>query len=77
MSALALFVLVIGIVVGLAVICGLGYLVHRRPALKTPVTVLLTATGILAAFIVGVLGIAQADAQGHDAGPGTMSPSGR
>ncbi|XVV32996.1 hypothetical protein ACQPXT_01245 [Streptomyces sp. CA-100214] len=75
MSALALFVLAIGIVVGLAVIGGLGYLVHRHPALKSPVTVMLTATGILAAFIVGVLGIAKADAQGHDAGPGvTLSP---
>jgi protein-S-isoprenylcysteine O-methyltransferase Ste14 len=77
-SALALFVLVIGIVVGLAVIGGLGYLVHRRPALKTPVTVMLTATGILAAFVVGVLGIAQAGAQEGSAGPGVMvSPSRR
>jgi protein-S-isoprenylcysteine O-methyltransferase Ste14 len=77
-SALALFVLVIGIVVGLAVIGGLGYLVHRRPALKTPVTVMLTATGILAAFVVGVLGITQASAQGPSAGPSvTESPSGR
>ncbi len=47
MSTLALFVLVIGIVVGLTVIGGLGYLVHRRPGLKTPVTVRLTSTGIL------------------------------
>ncbi|MEU0852483.1 hypothetical protein ABZ387_31640 [Streptomyces flaveolus] len=78
MSALALFVLVIGIVVGLAVIGGLGYLVHRRPALKTPVTVMLTAAGILAAFVVGVLGITQASIQGGGAGPGiTVSPSRR
>ncbi|MCG8971374.1 hypothetical protein [Streptomyces sp. CL12-4] len=68
----------IGIVVGLAVIGGLGYLVHRRPALKTPVTVMLTATGILAAFVVGVLGITQASAQEGGTGPGiTVSPSGR
>ncbi|MEV5646472.1 hypothetical protein AB0L67_41530 [Streptomyces flaveolus] len=79
MSALALFVLVIGTVVGLAVIGGLGYLVHRHPALKTPLTVMLTATGILAAFVVGVLGIAQAtSAQEGGTGPGiTVSPSGR
>jgi protein-S-isoprenylcysteine O-methyltransferase Ste14 len=77
-SALALFVLVIGIVVGLAVIGGLGYLVHRRPALKTPVTVMLTATGILAAFVIGVLGIAQASAQEGSVDPGVMvSPSRR
>ncbi|GAB2463462.1 hypothetical protein [Streptomyces incanus] len=77
MSTLALFVLLLGVVVGLAVVVGLGYLVHRRPALKTPVMVAVTAAGVLIAFAVGVVSVAQASARGGDAGPGiTVSPSG-
>ncbi len=78
MSTLALFVLLIGLVVGLAVITALGCLVYRRPALKTPVMVAVTAAGVLVAFVVGVVGIAQASARGGDAGPGvTVFPSRR
>ncbi|MFF8868502.1 hypothetical protein ACF08B_41580 [Streptomyces sp. NPDC015139] len=77
MSALALFVAVIGVSVGLALVGGLGYLVHRRPALKTPVTVALTAAGVLVAFVVGVLGVAQASARGDASPSATTSPLGR
>ncbi|MFJ8195208.1 hypothetical protein ACIQ8D_36565 [Streptomyces sp. NPDC096094] len=81
MSTLALFVLLLGVVVGLAVVAGLGYLVYRHPALKTPVTVAVTAAGVLVAFVVGVVGVvsvAQASARGGDADPGvTVLPSGR
>lgn len=78
MSALALFVAVIGATVGLASVGGLGYLVHRRPALKAPVTIALTAAGVLVAFVVAVFGVAQASARDGDASPAsTMPPSGR
>lgn len=78
MSTLALFVLLIGLVVGLAVIIGLGCLVYQRPALKTPVTVAVTAAGVLVAFVVGVVGIAQASARSGGVGPVvTVPPSGR
>lgn len=63
MSTLALFVLLLGVVVGLAVVVGLGYLVYRRPALKTPVMVAVTAAGVLIAFAVGVVSVAQASAR--------------
>jgi hypothetical protein len=77
-STLALFVLLIGVAVGLAFVGGLAYLVHRRPALKAPITVAVTAAGVLVGFVVGVVGVAQASARGGDAGPGvTVSPSGR
>lgn len=78
MSTLALFVLLIGIVVGLALVGSLGVLVYRCPALKGPITVAVTAAGVLVACAVGVFGVAQASAQGVGAGPGiTVSPSGR
>ncbi|CAM5605260.1 putative protein OS=Streptomyces rochei OX=1928 GN=G3I25_15490 PE=4 SV=1 [Streptomyces rochei] len=78
MSALALFVLLIGIAVGLALVGGLGVLVYRRPALNPPVMVVVAATGVLVAVVVGVFGVAQASAQGGDASPGaTTSPTGR
>ncbi|MGX1226880.1 hypothetical protein [Streptomyces ambofaciens] len=78
MSTLALFVLLIGLVVSLALVVGLGVLVHRRPALNTPVMVAVAATGVLVAVVVGVFSVAQASAQGGEAGPGaTTSPSRR
>ncbi|WP_432171981.1 hypothetical protein [Streptomyces sp. 1222.5] len=78
MSTLALFVLLIGITVGLALVVALGCLVYRRPALKTPVTVALTAAGLLVAFVGAVVGVAQAAAPGGEATPAvTVTPSGR
>jgi hypothetical protein len=74
-STLAVFVLPIGIVVGLGVVVGLGCLVHRRPALKTPVTVALTAAGVLVASAVAVMGVAQASSQGG--GVVTVAPARR
>jgi hypothetical protein len=75
---LALFVLLIGVVVGLALVGGLAYLVYRRPALKGPVSVAVTAAGVLVACVVGVVGVTQASARGGGAGPSiTVSPSER
>ncbi|MBZ6114236.1 hypothetical protein [Streptomyces olivaceus] len=73
-------VLLIGVAVGLAAVGGLGYLLSNRPAHRAPVTIMLTASGILIAFAVGVVGIAQASAKEGGAGTGvgvTVSPSGR
>ncbi|WP_121703468.1 hypothetical protein [Streptomyces sp. E5N298] len=78
MSTLALSVLLIGIAVGLVAIGGLGYLVYSRPALRAPVTIMLTASGVLIAFTVAVVGIAQASTQGGGGRPGvTVAPAGR
>lgn len=75
MSTLALSVLLLWVIVGLAVIVGAGYVVHRRPALNPPVMTALTAAGVLAAFLVGV---SQADSRADDARPSdTVSPSRR
>ncbi|WP_158778949.1 hypothetical protein [Streptomyces cellulosae] len=51
MSTLALLVVLLWVVVGLAVVVGLGYLVFRRPRLKGPVMVSLTAATVLVAFL--------------------------
>lgn len=68
----------IGVAVGLAAVGGLDSLVDNRPVLRAPVTIMLTASGILIAFVAGVVGIAQASAKGGGAGTGvTVSPSGR
>ncbi|GAP46012.1 hypothetical protein [Streptomyces azureus] len=73
-STLALFVLVLAVIVALGVVAGLGYLAYRHPALKGPLTVALTAAGVLVALFVGV---AQAGTQ-SEAGPGsTVTPTGR
>ncbi|MET8670017.1 hypothetical protein ABZV87_37475 [Streptomyces tendae] len=78
MSTLALSVLLIGIAVGLVAIGGLGYLVYSRPALRAPVAIMLTASGVLIAFTVAVVGIAQASTQGGGGRPGvTVAPAGR
>ncbi|MFF0674278.1 hypothetical protein ACFYVE_39445 [Streptomyces tendae] len=78
MSTLALFVLLIGVVVGLALVGGLGYLVYRRPTLKGPVTVAVTAAGVLVTCVVGVVGVAHTSARESGAAPGSkVSPSER
>ncbi|MFH8978601.1 hypothetical protein [Streptomyces sp. NPDC017890] len=78
MSTLALFVLLIGIVVGSALVGSLGVLVYRRPALKGPTTVTVTAADVRVACAVGVFGVAQASTQGGGASPGmTVPPTGR
>ncbi|MFD3827389.1 hypothetical protein [Streptomyces sp. NPDC058625] len=51
MSTLALLVVLLWVGFGLAVIFGLGYLVSRRPRLKGPVMVSLTAAMALAAIL--------------------------
>jgi hypothetical protein len=52
--------------------------VYRRPALKGPVSVAVTAAGVLVACVVGVVGVTQASARGGGAGPSiTVSPSER
>lgn len=54
MSTLVLLVLLLLVLVGLVVVGGLGYLVHRHPALMGPVTVAVAAAGVLATLVVGV-----------------------
>lgn len=51
MSTLALLVVLLCVGFGLAVILGLGYLVFRRPPLKGPVMVSLTAAMALVALL--------------------------
>ncbi|MEU0061086.1 MULTISPECIES: hypothetical protein [unclassified Streptomyces] len=67
MSTLALLVVLLWVVVGLAVVVGLGYLVFRSPRLKGPVMVSLTAATVLVALLAWVT---QAGAQSGEAGPG-------
>nr|WP_031942407.1 hypothetical protein [Streptomyces rochei]BAP15796.1 hypothetical protein [Streptomyces rochei] len=54
---LVLCVALLMILVGLAAVVGLGYAVHRRPALAVPVGVALTGAGVLVAAAIGVLQI--------------------
>ncbi|MGW4271617.1 hypothetical protein ACWEGQ_04465 [Streptomyces seoulensis] len=54
-AMLVLSVVVLAAVFGLALVVGLGYAVHRRPALAEPVTVALTAAGVLGAFVFGIV----------------------
>ncbi|KUN80927.1 hypothetical protein AQJ66_24915 [Streptomyces bungoensis] len=55
MLVLVLCVALLLVVVDLAVVVGLGYVVHRRPALAVPVGVSLTAAGVLITATVGIL----------------------
>ncbi|MFH8500542.1 hypothetical protein [Streptomyces coeruleorubidus] len=69
------FSMMLAVIVALAVVAGLGYLAYRHPALKGPLTVALTAAGVLIALFIGV---AQTSAQGGAADPGgTASPTRR
>jgi len=54
-TVLVLFVALLLVVVGLAVVAGLGYVVHRRPALAVPVGIALTAASALITAAVGLL----------------------
>ncbi|WP_217235541.1 hypothetical protein [Streptomyces sp. AC555_RSS877] len=67
MSTLALLVVLLWVVVGLAVVVGLGYLVFRRPRLMGPIMVSLTAATVLVAFLAWAT---QAGAQSGGAWPG-------
>ncbi|MEU3341936.1 hypothetical protein [Streptomyces sp. NPDC006668] len=42
------------LVVGLALAVGLGYAVHRRPALATPIGIALTTVGLFVGVCVAV-----------------------
>ncbi|MER6342595.1 hypothetical protein ABT258_37720 [Streptomyces tendae] len=73
MSTLALLVVLLFAGFSLAVIFGLGYLVSRRPQLKGPVMVSLTATMAVVALLAWVT---QAGAQSGEAGPdGPVAPT--
>ncbi|WP_149553072.1 hypothetical protein [Streptomyces marokkonensis] len=54
MSTLALLVVLLWVIVGLAAVVGLGLLVFRRPRLKGPVMVSLTAATVLVAFLAWI-----------------------
>ncbi|MGW5505780.1 hypothetical protein [Streptomyces rochei] len=72
MSTLALLVLVIGIAVGLVVIGGAAYLVHRHPPLLGPSTV---AAAVATALIALVAAVVQTGPQGGGAGTRTVAPT--
>ncbi|MGW7410300.1 hypothetical protein ACWGI9_42665 [Streptomyces sp. NPDC054833] len=55
MSALALLVVLLLVLVGLVLVVGLGYVVHRRPALAAPLTVALAGAGVLAAVVFAIV----------------------
>ncbi|MCF3137302.1 hypothetical protein [Streptomyces olivochromogenes] len=55
MSALALLVVLLLVLVGLIVVGGLVYVAYRRPALGMPLTVGLAAAGVLAAVVFGIV----------------------
>ncbi|MEW2252346.1 hypothetical protein ACFW6K_22185 [Streptomyces sp. NPDC058733] len=58
MSAAALLAVLVALllaVVSLAVAGGLGYAVYRRPSLAQPVAIAVTATGVLAAVVFGII----------------------
>ncbi|MDQ0605499.1 hypothetical protein QF037_009932 [Streptomyces canus] len=65
MSTLSLFVVALAGIVGVAVVAGLGYLVHRRPALRGPLTIALAAALLMVTFYVG---LAQVGGQGGEDG---------
>ncbi|MGW5330711.1 hypothetical protein [Streptomyces sp. NPDC004014] len=54
-TVLVLFVALLLVLVGLALVVGLGYAVHRRPALAVPVGIAVTAAGVLVGAAVGIL----------------------
>lgn len=51
MSTLVAMVALLLVLAGLAVVFGLGYAVHRRPALTAPVTVALAGAAVLVAIV--------------------------
>jgi hypothetical protein len=50
-SILALLVLLLLVLVGALVVGGLAYLVHRHPALLGPISITVTATGVLGGLV--------------------------
>ncbi|MEU1013854.1 hypothetical protein [Streptomyces sp. NPDC005890] len=54
-TMLMLLVSLLLVIVGLAFVVGLGYAVHRRPALAQPIGVAIAAAGVLAALVVGIV----------------------
>jgi hypothetical protein len=69
---LALLVLLLLVLVSLVVVGGLGYLVHRHPALMGPVTVAVAAAGVLATLVVGA-----AQAEPREAAPAPVTAPAR
>ncbi|GAB1339862.1 hypothetical protein ACE1SV_64520 [Streptomyces sp. E-15] len=54
-TVLVLFVALLLVVVCLALVVGLGYVVHRRPALAQPVGIAIATAGVLVAAAVGIV----------------------
>ncbi|MFD4578152.1 hypothetical protein ACFWNK_38390 [Streptomyces sp. NPDC058417] len=52
-AALVLCLVLLLAVVGAVLVVGLGYVVHRRPALGVPVGVSVAAAGVLVAAVFG------------------------
>lgn len=58
MSVLAVLTLLVALLLALAGIAlagGLGYAVHRRPALAQPIGIALTALGVFTAIVIGLV----------------------
>ncbi|MDQ1033592.1 hypothetical protein QFZ75_000008 [Streptomyces sp. V3I8] len=51
MSTLTALVVLLLVLVGLLVVGGLGYVVHRRPALIGPLTIAIAAAALLVAMV--------------------------
>lgn len=51
MSTLVALVILLLVLVGMVVVLGLGYAVHRRPALTAPITVAIAGAAVLIAVI--------------------------
>ncbi|WP_333773363.1 hypothetical protein [Streptomyces sp. IBSBF 3136] len=54
-TVLALLVALLTAVVGGAGVVFLGCLVYRRPALTQPIAIAVTATGVLAGLVLGIV----------------------
>ncbi|MFJ4633430.1 hypothetical protein [Streptomyces sp. NPDC088847] len=54
MSTLAVLVVLLLVLVGLLVVGGLAYIVHRRPALTGPLSVAIAGAAVLVAVVTTV-----------------------